>query len=469
MLNRLSIKLFFTIFVVNVLISGVIYLSVAHSIDRGFVNYVKRGQRHQINNIVETLQSHWEEEQGWDWLDQKNAWTNVLRDSVGGQDGVLFDISTPPSSSNPLTPPLSDPRQFVLYGADGVRLQGRPHPPSDLKRVPIIVDGQVVGELGYPDSSRFSHTLDRIFLDNQLDSLAIILLALLPASLLLAAGIALWLGRRARLMASAAQSLTLGDYRVRLPTQGQDELSRFSTDINTLARTLEQNRAARQRWGADIAHELRTPLAILRGELEAMQDGVRPINAHNLGSLSLEVETLSRLVNDLRLLAETDNHRLDAQLEPLDLSDLLCHQLEDRRQTVSNRGFTLELDIEPDVIIEGAPYRLRQLWRNLLENTLAYTDAPGTIRIRLETTDRYAVVSWEDSPPGVPNEYLGRLTERLFRVDASRNRTSGGSGLGLSIVQALVNLHHGNMQAKSSALGGLCWVIYLPLAASDSN
>ncbi|MGJ8525156.1 Signal transduction histidine-protein kinase BaeS [Halomonadaceae bacterium LMG 33818] len=469
MLNRLSIRLFITILLVNILISSVIYFSVAHSIDRGFLDYIKRGQRHQIVTIVNILSKRWEQQQSWDWLDTQDAWSHVLRDSIGGSHGTFFDPSRAPDSDTQFIPPLADPRQFVLFDAQGVRIQGRHHPPPDMRRVPIIVDGETVGQLGYSTPHHLSSTLDRFFLTNQLRNLAIILFALFPASLILAGWIALWLGRRARMMALATQSLTSGDYRVRLPTHGQDELSRFSSDINTLARTLEQNRAARQRWGADIAHELRTPLAILKGELEAMQDGVRPMNADNLRSLLQEVELLSRLVNDLRLLAQTDSHRLDAPFERLDIGYLLNTQLEDRRAATLNEGFELNVDIEQGVFIQGARYRLRQLWRNLLDNSIAYTDAPGSIRVTLKQKNGYAEVHWEDSSPGVPDAALERLTERLFRLDPSRNRKSGGNGLGLSIAQALVQMHDGTMEPRHSDLGGLCWVIKFPLCSTQSG
>ncbi len=464
MLSRLSIKLFFTILLVNLLISGVIYFSVARSIDQGFLEYIKRGQQHQVEALVEVLGERWSVDRSWSWLRGRGAWEQTLRDSMGTRPGDPLDMPPePPDNAPPFIPPLSDPRQFVLYDADGRRLEGRRPPNEAFERVPIVVAGETVGALGYPTAEHVSTTLDRIFLRNQLRNLAVILLALLPASLVLAAGIALWLGRRARLMALAAQSLTLGDYRVRLPTQGQDELSRLSSDINTLARTLEQNRAARRRWGADIAHELRTPLAILRGELEAMQDGVRPMNVDNLRSLSQEVELLSRLVNDLRLLAQTDTHSLDAPLERLDLGELLSTQLEERRHALENAGFELETRIEQRIHIQGAPYRLRQLWRNLLDNSQAYTDTPGRIRVTLQATRTHAVVNWEDSAPGVPVDALDRLTERLFRLDASRNRQRGGSGLGLSIAQALVELHGGTMRASAAPLGGLRWTVHLPL------
>lgn len=458
MLSRLSLKLFVTILMVNVLISGVIYFSVARSIDQGFIEYIKRGQQQQIEALSNVVIDRWERNgRNWRWLYDKRAWGQVLSSSLETLDEA--------SNEAAIATPFSDPRQFILLDITGERLAGAPVDAVPLLRAPIRGrNGTLIAILGYRAPERVLSTLDRFFLNNQLRNLAIILLALLPASLILAAGLALWLGRRARVMALAAQALTLGDYRVRLPTHGQDELSRLSNDINTLARTLEHNREARQRWGADIAHELRTPLAVMRGELEAMQDGVRPMNAKNLHSLSQEVELLNRLIDDLRLLAQSDTHTLDAPFEHLNISEQLSTQLEERHYSVEKAGLTLTTDIAPNAYIEGAPYRLRQLWRNLLDNAIAYTDAPGEIRVTLTVKTKEIVIEWQDSPPGVPEDMMERLTERLFRLDASRNRRSGGSGLGLSIVRALVSLHNGTLHPSTSPLGGLMWTIRLPRA-----
>lgn len=456
MLSRLSLKLFISTLMVNVLISGIIYFSVARSIDQGFLEYIKRGQQQQIEALSDIVIDRWERNgQSWKWLYDRRAWGQVLSSSLETLDEAANEAA--------IATPFSDPRQFVLFDITGERLAGARVDTVSLMRAPIRSHGRLIAVLGYRAPERVLSTLDRFFLHNQLRNLAIILLALLPASLVLSAGLALWIGRRSRVMALAAQALTLGDYRVRLPTHGQDELSRLSSDINTLARTLEHNREARQRWGADIAHELRTPLAVMRGELEAMQDGVRPMNAQNLHSLSQEVELLNRLVDDLRLLAQSDTHTLDAPFETLNLSEQLATQLEERRYSVETRGLSLNVDIAPNITIEGAPFRLRQLWRNLLDNAIAYTDAPGSIHVHLRRSDANAIITWEDSAPGVPHELLSRLTERLFRLDASRNRRRGGSGLGLSIAKALVVLHGGQMEPDHSSLGGLRWTIVLPL------
>ena len=309
--------------------------------------------------------------------------------------------------------------------------------------------------------------MDRIFLARQQRNLAIIVGSLGVASLLLAGGLSWWLGRRTRSMALATRRLTEGDYSTRLPEKGRDELSRLSRDFNVLAATLEASRQARSRWVSDIAHELRTPLAVLRGEIEAMQDGIRRLDQDSLHSLAQEVGQLERLVADLRLLSQSDAGALEVQLAPLDLADSLSGRLEEARGWLTDSGIALDAEIPGPAWIRGDTQRLRQLWNNLLDNTCAYTQAPGRLRVGLADTPEEIRVIWEDSAPGVPEGELPRLTERLYRVEGSRSRASGGSGLGLAIAVALVKAHGGEMHPSSSALGGLCWTLTFPRLDDD--
>jgi two-component system sensor histidine kinase BaeS len=268
-------------------------------------------------------------------------------------------------------------------------------------------------------------------------------------------------------LAGATLRLTEGDYHTRLPERGRNELSRLARDFNVLAATLEASRDARARWVSDTAHELRTPLAVLRGEIEAMQDGIRPLNQENLSSLAQEVGQLERLVADLRLLSQSDAGALDIQLAPMDLSDCLASRLADADRWLVDSGLTLTEKIEPGIMIRGDAQRLRQLWNNLLDNSCAYTQPPGELRVTLTTQKGEAVVTWEDSTPGVPEGELARLTERLYRVEGSRSRASGGSGLGLSIASALVNAHGATLTPSPSTLGGLRWTLRFPLLAAN--
>ncbi|MEC9305941.1 MAG: ATP-binding protein, partial [Pseudomonadota bacterium] len=237
-------------------------------------------------------------------------------------------------------------------------------------------------------------------------------------------------------------------------------------DFNVLAATLEASRDARARWVSDTAHELRTPLAVLRGEIEAMQDGIRPLDQENLASLAQEVAQLERLVTDLRLLSQSDAGALDIQLAPMNLSECLSGRLADADRWLEESGLALTTQISPEVMIRGDAQRLRQLWSNLLDNSCAYTQPPGELQVTLRSEHSHAVVTWQDSAPGVPESELTRLTERLYRVEGSRNRASGGSGLGLSIASALVSAHGGTLKASASPLGGLKWTLRFPLLTS---
>lgn len=464
-LSRLGIKLFAIILITNVLISGLVFVFVSRSLDEGFVNYLERSQSTRAETLANALGEQWTQRGSWQWLrDDPRAWQSLVRSQLWSSE------KRPPSG---IDREFSDARGYVLLDELSNPVIGEPllkppprgdldmPPPPEPHFVPIRSGDKLVGQLGYLPPERLMARMDQIFLERQQRNLTIIVGSLFLASLLLAGGLAWWLGRRARLMTLATRRLTLGDYSVRLSERGRDELSRLSADFNQLAETLEANRRARQRWVADIAHELRTPLAVLRGEIEAMQDGVRPLSVDNLGSLQQEVDQLGHLVEDLRLLAQSDAGALDMHLVPVDLEESLVQRLEDSQPRLESLGLALQLETEP-LWVRADSQRLRQLWDNLLSNTIAYTDSPGTLRVTLKRHGDQATVVWEDTAPGVSEDELPRLTERLYRVEGSRNRRSGGSGLGLSIANALIEAQGGTLVPSVSPLGGLRWTLTFP-------
>ncbi|WP_445158292.1 ATP-binding protein [Halomonas sp. E14] len=461
--SHLGIKLFVIILSVNVVIAGLVFLGVSRSLDRGFLEYLETTQASRAETLAEGLGQEWARRGDWQWLrDSPPAWHRLVRQQLWPGEGM------PPHG---IERRLGDARDFVLHDAGGLPVIGLP--PDDeamaaeLHWLPIEHNGERVGTLGYRPPQHLMARMDRIFLSRQQRNLGIIVAALGVASLLLAGGLAWWLGRRTRSMALATRRLTEGDYSARLPERGRDELARLARDFNTLAATLEASREARERWVTDIAHELRTPLAVLRGEIEAMQDRIRPLNEDSLHSLSQEVGQLERLVADLRLLSQSDAGALEVQLAPLDLAAHLSARLDEAGGWLDDCGMEVVRHIEHPAWIRGDAQRLRQLWTNLLDNSCAYTAPPGCLEVRLSVEPQGVRVVWQDSPPGVPEEALDRLTERLYRVEGSRSRASGGSGLGLSIASALVKSHGGTMQASASPLGGLCWTIEFPALEED--
>jgi two-component system sensor histidine kinase BaeS len=251
-----------------------------------------------------------------------------------------------------------------------------------------------------------------------------------------------------------------------VPETSDDELGRLARDFNTLALTLEKNEKARRQWVADISHELRTPLAVLRGEVEALQDGVRIPSPDTIRSLHGEVMRLNRLVDDLYQLSMTDLGALTYRKEDLNPAEPITDALAIYRAEFDRKGISIEEDIPrlESATVFGDQERLCQLFKNILDNSLKYTDEGGMLAVRLDCRDGKAVVDIEDSAPGVSEKDFERLFERLYRVEASRNRAAGGAGLGLAICRNIVEAHSGTIDARPSKLGGVWIRVTLPLA-----
>jgi two-component system sensor histidine kinase BaeS len=327
---------------------------------------------------------------------------------------------------------------------------------------PIDVRGATVGYLGYVPRPELIASIERVYLQRQHVTFGAIALGMLATALFLGAGLAYWLTRRVRALADGARALMQGDYGTRVEVRGHDELAQLGRDFNALAATLAAARQARQQWIADIAHELRTPIAVLRAEIESLEDGVRPLDQAAVSSLASETARLARLVEDLHTLSLSDLGALTYYKEPLAIAEVIEDVLDAQRRTLAQATLGVETRLDPTASVLADEGRLGQVFANLLQNSIRYTNAPGKIEVTAERRGDRVFVSWEDSAPGVPDEELERLTDRLYRVDGSRNRASGGSGLGLAIARAIVEGHGGTLTARSSALGGVAIDIALP-------
>nr|CAA6802370.1 MAG: Sensory histidine kinase BaeS [uncultured Thiotrichaceae bacterium] len=212
----------------------------------------------------------------------------------------------------------------------------------------------------------------------------------------------------------------------------------------------------------DIAHELRTPLSILRGEIEAIQDGISQATPQTIQSLHQETLHLQRLVEDLYTLSISDSGSLTYHKTTLNIAGLLRETLAQFDAPLKEAQLILTSEIINIANVEGDSQRLQQLFQNLLRNSLRYTDTPGKLHVTLTVTSNQVSISFEDSPPGVPNESLPHLFERLYRVESSRNRATGGAGIGLSICHNIALAHDGSISAEPADLGGLKITITLP-------
>ena len=270
-------------------------------------------------------------------------------------------------------------------------------------------------------------------------------------------------------MADSAKRIAAGDYAARVSMDRSDEIGELARDFNAMAEALQKNRDARQRWTAEISHELRTPIAVMRAELDALEDGVRPVNADALNSLSAEAVRLSRLVDDLYQLSMADAGALAYRFERTIWCSLLSEALQSQEAAFGKAGLSLETDLPAAAPIRADAGRLAQLWANLGANSCRYTDRGGRVRVSLRATDTHWLLCWEDSSPSVPDAALGLLFDPLYRVDASRSRAAGGAGLGLAIARRIVDAHGATIHAEVSVLGGVAIHLHWPSSAATQN
>ena len=237
----------------------------------------------------------------------------------------------------------------------------------------------------------------------------------------------------------------------------------------SLAASLQELDSGHRQWVADTSHELRTPIAVLRAQVEAFQDGVHEITPRNLAVLHSEIMALSKLVDDLHWLAKYDVGQIRAQATALDINQTLQDVLESFEERREAKEIALDNQVPPEekLIVDGDPTRIRQVITNLVENSLRYTNKGGTLKISHSRAEKSLKLLFEDTEPGVPDELMPKLFDRFFRVESSRSRTMGGSGLGLAICLNNMQMLGGTIEASHSAMGGL--KIELTLPANQEN
>ena len=434
----ITLKLFLAILAAASVAAGAMALATRWSFSSGFLGYLSKVESQRIDTLSSTLADEYRRNGGWEFL--------------GGDYGRLRQMV---ASSAQLT------QRFTLMDAERRLVVGNPEPSGAVER-PILVDDRVVGFIARAPMRRLSSAAEETFQQEQMRA-AWIIAAL---AVLLAAGLALVLARvflqPIKRVAEATHRLAGGNYATRVDVGSSDELGRLAGDFNRLAETLERNETLRRRFMADVSHELRTPLAVLSAEIEAIEDGVRPLS---LASIKTEVGALSKLVDDLNQLALADVGALAYRKQTVDVVPLVEQAVDSYRDRLAARGLNLEAKWNGAAPVYGDTDRLLQMFRNLLENSARYTDAGGAVRVAVRREGDRVAIDFDDSAPGVPEDSLGRLFERFFRVDASRSRANGGAGLGLALCRSIADAHGGDIRADHSPLGGLRVRVTLPAAA----
>ncbi|QBR04446.1 ATP-binding protein [Paraburkholderia pallida] len=291
---------------------------------------------------------------------------------------------------------------------------------------------------------------------------AILLLIGLVVAIIVASRLARRILAPLNSLAEGARSIAAGDLAARaIPgDRSLGETALLVDDFNAMAERLQRMTAEMTAWNAAIAHELRTPLTILRGRLQGMRDGVFVPNDTQIRGLLFQVESLTRLVDDLHIVTLQDIGRLEMHVEPTHIDVEIRRAVEPMNEALDEAGLAVNLALE-DIVVECDATRMRQAFLALLDNARRYA-VPGSLVIRAHASGDEVSISVEDAGPGLSPEFSSLVFEPFTRADASRSRKFGGSGLGLSVVRAIASAHGGSAQYRPGSRGGSCFEITVP-------
>jgi len=492
--SKLSYKLFATLLLTSLLIVVIMVAVMQYYASRNFADYVIKMEMARLDALVDNLAAEYKKDQGWDRLiNNFSRWRELTRPKplpgepfppgppgfAGGPDFPGDRDRPPPPPPPPWSPegmpppppppghgpPPPGPR-ISLFDAQKQPLVGPARTSQDHLLKAVQVDGKTVGWLGIRRLEHLSHPLDVEFAQRQVRAFYF----LGGSVLLLAIFVSYFLSRHLlapiKKLMEGTRAIASRQFDTRIEVRSGDELGRLAADFNQMAQAMEKYEQLRQQWISDISHELRTPLSILRAEIEALQDGIRQPNRDTLDSLHGEVLHLGKIVNDLHEISLADAGKLSIKQEPVNPVQVLKETVRGFQTRFAAQGIAVmeELAEEQEpFLIAGDADRLRQIFGNILENTWRYATSPGVLQVWQELKDDRLSLNFLDSGPGVAEESLGRLFDRLYRVDRSRSRKQGGSGLGLAICKSLVEAMQGEITARNSHVGGLWLEILFPL------
>ena len=343
--------------------------------------------------------------------------------------------------------------RLSLYDAHRQFVVGEPAE-EQLSYRPIMVNNQVVGYLGLKPVLEQDDALSINFFSKQTRYLLLVYVLTFIASLIAALLLATYFKKPIQRLLQGTRELTQGNYQYQITVNRNDELGDLSNELNQLAVILDQHETSRRQWVADTSHELKTPLAVLQAQIEAMQDGIRKPTPEHFASMLNQVSSLKKLTKDLADLAQADAQQLNCYFTTVNPWGVVLQEVESFKPkfeqaqlniTATGDGASLQLDID----------RFKQIMVNLLGNSIRYTEAGGEVHVHTIQDDTQWTVYVDDSPYGLTDEQLARLGERFYRVDDSRTRATGGTGLGLALSVKMAKAMGGALSFEHSPLGGL--------------
>jgi signal transduction histidine kinase len=462
-MRSLSLKLLAAFVAVAAVAVAVVAIAATRATDSAFTQYVRQGQTARLQQLQQTLADYYTRNRSWAGVQSLLESTALPNGRMGQGMGAGRGGSPMAMNAQAI---LTDPQGVVIaaVGASGVgqRLSTR----DIAAGLPVTVDGHTVGLLLAEGAGVSSFSgLEQSFISNV--NRGSLLASLLAGGLAVVIGLVVSRRITAPLtsMTQAAQAMAHGDLGQRVRVDSTDEVGRLAEAFNTMAASVARAEQLRRDLVADVAHELRTPIAVLRADLEAVQDGVYQPTVERIGALREEVDLLARLVADLQELSLAEAGQLTLERQPTDLKQL-CEQVVaamEPQAAARGVGLVVAQPAASAISVVDAD-RIRQVLRNLVGNALRHTPAGGSVTLDCQINRRLATLTVCDTGAGIAADDLPYIFDRFYRGERSRSRASGGAGLGLAIVKQLVEAHSGQVRVESNPGHGATFYVSLPIS-----
>lgn len=481
---KLSFKLFLVFLIINISSVSVLILANHYIAGWNFNAYIRFRTVQKLEILSGLLSQEYDRHSGWQWVvDTPEMWASFIRNNWPFdefEDPNVYIVEESKSQTpaillvNPNDESDSTPIQLTSYQIGNLSLfdskkqliAGNKYAFFEIEKAPIKDSSGIIGWVGVKFGPPVYHPIDHGFIKKQLVEFNIIGVIVLIVSAVVVFLFSKHLLAPIKQLSLAMKSLTDRCYNTRMPTERNDELGVLSKRFNTMAEQFFKYDQTQRQWLSDISHELRTPLSVLIGEIEAFQDDVLKLDKASLAALGDEAKYLRRIVEDLHFISLSETNSISMERRTIKPLMILSQTLYLFEKRIKKRNISIKVQFEQgaeDLELLGDQIRLKQVFSNLIENALQHMDNPGLLTVDQKCADDSLVISFTDSGPGVPNHALPHLFDRLYKADPSRNRKSGGSGIGLAICKAIITWHNGEITAQNTKNGGLSIEITLPL------
>lgn len=454
-------KLFISTIIIALITVTLSILAVEFVFHQQFSNYLTTTNEQTIEQLPSRLSALFLSKGTWD-----TASLEEISNSLPA--GTTVTLTDP---NGRLIATLNDPMESMMQGQGSAGMMGMMgtglSSNMNWKTKTLIISGPkgaiATALVRYPSTAQILNPQDVLFQSSVF------------RSLLAAGGLALLLGMvlsyfTSRRLAAPLLSLTRAAERIgnghleeRVSIRSRDEVGQLAKAFNVMADSLKRQETLRKQFTADIVHELRTPLTSIKSFIEAFQDNVLPASPENLSSIHEEIDRLVDLASDLKDLNVAEMGALTPILEPVDLNHLLDKVVNSLYPLIQEKQLTLNWNPSSEPItIAGDGRLLTRLFYNLIHNAYRYSDVSGKVTVMLTSTPDSAIIAIKNTGPGIPEKDLPFIFERFYRADKSRTRETGGTGIGLALVQQITNIHKGTISVQSKVGQETEFVVQLP-------